>query len=176
MLRAAFRDLHGAHLHGFSLLVTLGDRPLAEQVSAEALAEGARRAAELRHPERAGAWLRARVMRELRRGRGPGPGREERRATLASLGVDHDTFDTLATLNPLERATLVAGVIERLAPRDLEVVLGANAAAVQRQTAAVRRRFLERRAARPSSASLAEPVLANRIRGIAERAVSWHRD
>ena len=26
LIRAAFRDLHGARLHGFALLVTLGDR------------------------------------------------------------------------------------------------------------------------------------------------------
>jgi hypothetical protein len=180
MLRAAFRELHGARLHGFALLTTLGDRALASRLAAEALAEGARRAGQLRHPERAGAWLRRRVTRGLKRPSRPEPNREERRAALTALGVDAATFDTLATFTPLERATLVAAVIERLDPRDVEVVLQANAAAVYRQTASVRRRFIERRAAAHAATgseadALAEPLLATRITDIAERALSWHR-
>jgi hypothetical protein len=175
MLRAAFRDLHGAHLHGFALLVALGDRPLAAQLAAEALAEGGRRARELRHPDRASAWLRARVLHGVRGAHGRGPGQEERRSTLATLGVDRRTFDTLADFSPVERATLVAAVIERLDPLDLEVVLGTNAAVVHRQTAAIRRRFLEHRSAQGATESLAEPMLARRIGEIADRAMSWHR-
>lgn len=174
-LRAAFRDLHGPHLHGFALLVTLGDRPLAAQLAADALGEGTRRAAELTHPERAGAWLRGIVTRRARRSRGLGPGREERRAALTGLGVDRATFDTLAEMTPVERATLVAGAIERFDARDLELVLGTGPASVHRQAAAVRRRFLERRAAKSTTESLAEPLLAHRIGEIAERALSWHR-
>jgi len=175
MLRAAFRDLHGARLHGFTLIVTLGDRSLASRLAAQALAEGSAHVSELRHPERASAWLRARVLRGVKRAHGPGSTPEERRATLAILGIDGGTFDTLAAFTPMERAALVAGVIERLDPRDLELVLGTSATAVHRQTVAVRRHFLERRAAGSATEGLAEPVLANRIAEIAERALSWHR-
>lgn len=172
MLRAAFRELHGARLHGFALLVTLGDRALASRLTAEALSEGTAHASELRHPERASSWLRARVLRGVKRGRRSGSTREERRAVLTTLGVDAATFDILAGFTPVERAALIAGVIERLDPRDLEFVLGTSPTAVHRQTAAVRRHFLERRAATSASESLAEPVLANRVAEIAARALS----
>lgn len=172
MLRAAFRDVHGAHLHGFALLVTLGNRPLAARLAAESLAEGVRRAAELRHPERAAAWLRARVTRRAGSSRGHGPGPEERRAALTALGVDQATFDVLADMTPFERATLVAAVIERLDERDLEVVLGMDSAGVHRRGAAVRRRFLERRARLAATEDLAEPRLAHRIGDIADRALT----
>lgn len=172
MLRAAFRDLHGAHLHGFALLVTLGDRPLAARLAAEALAEGVRRAGELRHPERAAAWLRARVTRRASSRRGRGPRREERRAALTALGVDQATFDVLAGMTPVERATLVAAVIEGLDERDLEVVLGMNPAGVHRRAVAIRRRFLERRARLVATEELAEPLLAHRMRDIADRALT----
>lgn len=172
MLRAAFRDLHGARLHGFALLVTLGDRPLAGTLASEALAEGARRASELRHPERAAAWLRGRVTRGARRRRARGPGREERRAALTALGVDQATFDTLAVLTLVERAALVAGTIERLDARDLEIVLGVDPVNVRRQVAAVRSRFLERRAVLSAPEDLAEPRLAHRIGEIAARAMA----
>ena len=68
-MRAAFRELHGRRLHGFALLLTLGDRPSAARLASEALADGAMRVEELRHPERAAAWLRHRVVERARVGR-----------------------------------------------------------------------------------------------------------
>src|SRR4026207_1016269 len=44
LLRAAFRDLHGARLYGFALLVARGDRARAAQAASTALAAGAQRA------------------------------------------------------------------------------------------------------------------------------------
>ncbi|MEA2650619.1 MAG: hypothetical protein QOI85_340, partial [Chloroflexota bacterium] len=70
LVRAAFRDLHGTRLHGFALLVTLGDHARAARLAGEAIAAGTARTSELRHPERAAAWLRRRVTRNAeRRGR-----------------------------------------------------------------------------------------------------------
>src|SRR6187431_2709085 len=69
VLRAAFRELHGRRLHGFALLLTLGDRPGAARLASEALAAGAMRVDELRHPERAAAWLRHRLVDRARVGR-----------------------------------------------------------------------------------------------------------
>src|ERR1041384_1046480 len=53
MLRAAFREAHGARLHGFALVVTLGDEQLAATLAVDALDAGVRHADALRHPERA---------------------------------------------------------------------------------------------------------------------------
>src|ERR687895_367576 len=58
VVRAAFRELHGRRLHGFALLLTLGDRERAASLASDALAAGQLRVDELRHPERAAAWLR----------------------------------------------------------------------------------------------------------------------
>jgi hypothetical protein len=46
-LEAAFRALHGSRLHGFALLVALGEAEAAERAAGEALAAGGRQAAAL---------------------------------------------------------------------------------------------------------------------------------
>src|SRR5690606_20820527 len=66
-LRAAFDELHGSRLHGFALLLTLGDRARAARLAGEALAAAEPRIDALRHPERAAAWLRAHVVRSSHR-------------------------------------------------------------------------------------------------------------
>ncbi len=177
MLRAAFREVHGQRLHGFALLVTLGDERTAGALAAAALADGARRADTLRHPERGAAWLRAHVLRNLPRSarrREPVPA-PQGRAVLAHLGVDDAGFAALRELGPSERAALVAGWIEKLDPRDLETVLGVGSAAVLRRMRSSRQRYLEaylRRA--PESTSVAADgdatgPLASRIRAMGER-------
>src|SRR6185503_21221515 len=50
LLGAAFRDLHGPRLHGFALLLMLGDRRAAGVASGRALSAGVARAQQLRHP------------------------------------------------------------------------------------------------------------------------------
>ena len=69
-MRDAFRELHGSRLHGFAQLLVLGDRHAAAKLASDALADGAARVDELRHPERAAAWLRRRVVERARVRRG----------------------------------------------------------------------------------------------------------
>lgn len=117
---------------------------MAASVAARALADGARRAAELRHPERAAAWLRHRVLRRL-----PGePGRltrdsePGRRATLRALGVSDAAFTALAALPTVERAAFVATDIERLEAHDVESIVGKRGPALRRLVLRARSRYL----------------------------------
>lgn len=169
LLRAAFRDLHAARLHGFAMLVSLGDRQLAAKATRAALAAGSSRIDELRHPERAAAWLRARAVRSLR----PGvwhrqPARDQRLAALTPMGVDARVFAALATLSVRERAGVVAAVVEGLRPDDVATVLG-------RRSPSRARRDTERAVARylatiaPARNQVAGP-LAQRVLDVAARA------
>ena len=63
----------------------------------------------------------------------------EARKVVASLGVDDATFDVLEQCSPVQRATLVAGEMEGLAPLDLELVLDAPPRSVRRRLAETRR-------------------------------------
>jgi hypothetical protein len=174
--RAAFRDLHGTRLHGFALLVSLGDRSRAARATAEALAEGVRRSSELRHPERAAAWLRARVLRQLRRGASSnaGPRDGERRAVLRGLGAADPVYEGLAALPITPRAALVASTVERFDPIDMETILGLAAGSSLRMAARARQRYV---AAVSANAQLRElgamPAgeLGDRIRESAGRAM-----
>lgn len=144
LLRAAFRDLHGARLHGFALLVAAGDRSRAASAAADALVAGTARAGELRHPERAAAWLRARVVATLRHGARPKDGlAPAARAALFELGASDAVADALATLTPEERAALVAAVIEGLEPIDVETILAATPGRARRAVARARDRYLQ---------------------------------
>ncbi len=174
-LRAAFSDLHGRRLHGFALLVSLGDAQRAGRATGDALAVGSRHAAALSHPERAAAWLRARVLGRLRHAslaRGSPP-TAARRAELARLGVDEATFDGLASLSLAGRAALTATTIERFEPMDVETILGTSSSATRRLVMRANRRYLAAVADRPVS-SEATPAggLSRRVNGVAERALA----
>ena len=177
-MAAAFRDLHGPRLHGFTLLVTLGDTRLAERTAGFALAAGAAQAAALRHPERAAAWLRARALRTLREQRRfrRSLGAGERRATLAPLGVDEAAYRGLAALDLNARAALVASGIERFDPIDVETILDAAPAATRRIVAEARKRYLRFAggSADGEPAAAGEPMgeLAGRVHKVATRAFS----
>lgn len=150
LLRGAFCEMHGTRLHGFALLVTLGDRSRAAQLSGEALHEGALQVHELRHPERAAAWLRARVLQSLRRRSLRRPARLTAAARLASLramGVDEQVLRALWALSLTDRGALVASTVERLEPADVQTVLGRGPSAALRATVTARRRYLEAHAA-----------------------------
>jgi len=126
-LHDAFVELHGERLHGFALLVTLGDRTLAGILTAEALARGAERIEQLRHPERAAGWLRASLTGAARQ---PAwghqrPGESERRDVLLKLGVDPATYDALASLDVRSRA-VVAATVEGFAAADVYEIVGNN--------------------------------------------------
>ena len=167
----AFRQVHGRRLHGFALLVTLGDGPLAARAADEALTAGAPLAAtRLAHPERAAAWLRARVLGRVRGKVHRDSGLEPRRIrSLESLGVDRAAMAGLARLGLRERAALVTSTVERLDPRDVATVVGSEGTRLERLV-----RRARRKAAWAAAATVAEPMpvdgpLVSTIRTIAER-------
>ena len=125
-LRTAFRELHGRHLHGFALLMTMGDRPRAARLAADALEAGAAQAESLRHPERAATWLRSHVVRHLRRSGSRRAARNagERLASLADLGVEPAVLAALTELGWRERALVVAEALEGLGPLDVATITG----------------------------------------------------
>jgi DNA-directed RNA polymerase specialized sigma24 family protein len=171
VVRAAFRELHGRRLHGFALLLTLGDGPRAAQLAADALNAGLARVDELRHPERAAAWLRARVVASSL-GLRPTNGRpNDRFHTLAELGADRAVVSALAALAHLERAALIVSSLERLDRRDVATVVGRNGSGLDRLLTRARRRYAAAYAtATPENRASAGPLTA-RLSAIAERAM-----
>lgn len=173
LVRAAFRDLHGARLHGFALLLTLGDRARAARLTAKALAAGAARADELRHPERAAAWLRRHVTRAAEHARGarrqrPTP---ENRLALEELGADVAVFGGLSGLTTRDRAALVADSVERLDRGDVATVVGVNGARLDRLIHAVRARYAAAVARALDDERATSGPTAARIRAVAARAL-----
>jgi hypothetical protein len=130
---AALRELHGRLLHGFALLIGLCDRESAGGWTAAALAAPAPMSDKLRHPERAAAWLRARVLSiamsdTVNRGRAL----SDRAEVLEQLHVDLPLIDALSALDLRQRAALVAHDVERLDIRDVATVVGAHGEDLQR--------------------------------------------
>jgi hypothetical protein len=177
ILRAAFRDAHGSRLHGFALLVTLGDLPLAASLAADALGEGTRQADVLRHPERAAAWLRARVLKSTPRrvSRRRAPTDEGRMAALATIGVDALTYRTLASLTVEERAALAASSLEGFDPLDIEEILGSGARVARRRTSDAQWKFFERHVAGEYAADPRIGPLGSRVTEIADQALTRNR-
>jgi hypothetical protein len=173
LVRAAFRDLHGTRLHGFALLVTLGDRARSARLAGEAVAAGTARTTELRHPERAAAWLRRRVTRNAERaGRSARRTPAEGRIALEQLGVDAAAFAGLSALSTRERAALVADSIERLDRGDVATIVGVDGARLDRLIRHVRYRYGETVAAALNEAAAVNGATALRIQAIAERALA----
>ena len=171
LVRAAFRDLHGTRLNGFALLVTLGDRARAARLAGEAIAAGTARTSELRHPERAAAWLRRRVTRKAERaGRSARLSAAEGRLALEQLGADAAAFAGLSVLSTPERAALVADSIERLDRGDVATIIGVDGARLDRLLRRVRQRYAETVATALDDAALNGPT-AMHLQAIAARAV-----
>ena len=168
----AFRELHGRRLHGFALLLTLGDRAHAADLAAEALNAAMPKVAELRHPERAAAWLRAHCLHRVRRA-SPVTPRRSATATrvLAELGVDERTFAGLAALDRRERAALVAASVERLDSRDVGTVVGRQGVALDRLLSRARARYAAAFAATSPPGGPDGPTV-DRIRATAQRAMA----
>jgi DNA-directed RNA polymerase specialized sigma24 family protein len=127
-LHDAFVELHGDRLFGFSLLVTLGDATLAGTLTAQALSKGVARMEQLRHPERAAAWLRANVTHAAK-GRAWGhqrPSEIERRDALRPLGVDPAVYDALASLDVRARAAVTATAVEGFTTGDVHEIVGSD--------------------------------------------------
>lgn len=136
-LRAAFRELHGRRLAGFALLLLGGGAERAAALAAASLERGATQVTELRHPERAAAWLRADLLRHARglSAAAPEP------ATLHDMRVAPPVAAALATLDPRSRAVVIAADVERFDLRDVEAIVGLRPAATARLLASARRRF-----------------------------------
>lgn len=171
-LRDAFRDLHGSRLHGFALLLTLGDRHLAARLAASALAAGAARAGDLTHPERAAAWLRHHVLQAVGRRSRSGPQRAERRAALEALHVDAVAFEALAALGPRERAAVIAATVERLDLRDVATILDLDTGRLERLLRRARTRASAAGSGAIGEAGAADGPIATMIRSIAARAMT----
>ena len=178
-LADAFRELHGRRLHGFALLVSLGETGLSERVASEALEAGAAQASALRHPERAAAWLRARALRGLHQGvgRGAAPELADRKQAVAALGVDDAMYDGLAVLGLESRAALVASAIERFEPIDTETILGASPPATRKVIGTARDRYLQAVHGKSHGwAGVSQPLpdgaIATRVQEVTERAMS----
>ena len=139
-VRAAFHELHGRSLHGFALLLTLGDLARAARLAGTALSEGMARVDELRHPERAAAWLRARVVRAA--GSRRSSHARVSPVALGGLGADASVTAGLAALELLERAAFIAALIESLDQRDVAVVVGRDGARLRSLLMSARRRYL----------------------------------
>ena len=164
---AAFRELHGPRLHGFALLFTIGDRPTANRLAADALAAGASRADELRHPERAAAWLRRRVVESAPRGRLGGPPRP-----VEDLGLERAAFAGLRALRPRERAALIADAVERLDRGDVGTIVGLDGRRLDRCLRAARERFVAAASAVPTPEIDDAGPIVMRIHAIASRAIA----
>jgi DNA-directed RNA polymerase specialized sigma24 family protein len=163
---AAFREVHARSLHGFALLLTLGDRARATRLTEGALADAAGRVDDLRHPERAATWLRGRVVRQartrfwLRRRLSVG--------RLAELGADDAVMRALAVLTQRERAALIASEIERFDRRDVASVVSLDGPTLDGLLRRARERYFRAYAdAAPSEVPDGPTVL--RIQAIAHR-------
>ena len=170
-VRAAFRDLHARRLHGFALLLTVGDRPAAARLASDALLAAGERIGELRHPERAAAWLRARVLRTARAVGRTAPRRSDRLDALDRLGVGPATFAGLEALSQRERAALIATSIERLDRRDAATIVDSDGQGFDRLVVRARRRYAAAYGAAAPEAAVHGP-LAERVRAMAERALA----
>jgi hypothetical protein len=171
LVREAFHDLHGRRLHGFGLLLTLGDRHASSRLVGEALAAGVDRAGQLRHPERAAAWLRARVVRSSGR-MGVARNRIGRdRTCLADLGADAPVIAGLAALDRLERAAIIASSIEQLDARDVSTIVGRDAGALERLLSRARNRYATAYEAAAVDYPPLDGPLAERLHEIAVRAM-----
>jgi hypothetical protein len=168
---AALRDQYGAELHGFTLLLTLGDQPAAARLTADALRAGALGAVQLRHAGRVAAWLRQFVLREvsqpiLRIAATAPPGG---RAGLHTLRVDASAFAALSALSIRERAAIVATTIERLEPRDVATIVGLDGARLERMVREALRRAISAGITERSGRSGPDGPIVRRTREIATR-------
>lgn len=170
-LSHAFRELHGPSLHGFALLLTLGDRRRAASLASAALGAADRHVTSLRHPERAAAWLRSRVVSAAGRRVAPMDA-SERMAALEPLGVSDQVMAGLAALGTLERAALIASWIERLDRRDVAVVVGRRGNRLEALLQRARRRYLNGHAAAPATGEPVAGPLAEAVRSVAARAMA----
>jgi DNA-directed RNA polymerase specialized sigma24 family protein len=170
-LHGAFRELHAPSLHGFALLLTLGDRRRALALSADALAAADAHAAELRHPERAAAWLRSRVVASAGR-RDSRIEAQARMDALGGLGVATSVLAGLAALGTRERAALIGSAIERFDDRDVATIVGRSGHSLDALLRRAREAFLLGSAAAPEGPSGLGGPLTDLVRAAAARVMA----
>jgi DNA-directed RNA polymerase specialized sigma24 family protein len=137
-LCAAFQQLHGPLLFRFALLLNLGDWKRAERATKNALADGAARVDELRHPERAAAWLRRHIVRSAPC---PRTASADGRDILAALAIPEPTVAALSRLGRLERAALLGSEVEGFDSRDVEAIVNCRGTRFERLLTRARRRY-----------------------------------
>jgi DNA-directed RNA polymerase specialized sigma24 family protein len=167
----AFRELHSPSLHGFALLLTLGDRRRAISLTAGAFTAAEGHATELRHPERAAAWLRARVLRAAGR-RDSRIDAQVRLDALEPLSVSSAVLAGLAALDVVDRAALIGSGIERLDHRDVAVIVGCSGNRFDALLRRARQRFLDGCAAAPDGPSGLGGPLTDLVHAAAARAMA----
>lgn len=160
-MRSSFAMLHGQRLHGFALLLVLGDEVQARELATTSIAAGMAEVLALRHPERAAAWLRADVLRRARRRRSAG---SRDGGALRRLNANGAAVDALAALDLVPRAAVIAADVERLDPRDVNTIVGRSPSSGARLLADARRRYV----AAFRGPVMAEGPLARRISAIAD--------
>lgn len=170
-LRHALRELHAPSLHGFALLLTLGDRRRAISLTAAALAAADAHATELRHPERAAAWLRARVVATAGR-RDSRIDARVRLDALDALGAGSAVLAGLAALDVPGRAALIGSAIEHLDDRDVATIVGRSGDRFDALLRRARRRFLDGYAAAPDAPSGLGGPLTDLVHAAAARAMT----
>jgi hypothetical protein len=168
---AAFHDLHNKRLYGFALLLTLGDEPQAATLTGSALREGGRRVSELRHPERAAAWLRARVVRASRE-TAAGESPAERTAVLRQLAVQDHVAAGLGSLDRLARAAVIAASIEGMSLPDVAAIVGQPARRVQRLLRDARAAYAHHAAAAMSPDEAPRGTTVDRVRSAVARTLT----
>jgi len=147
------------------LLLTLGDRPAAARLASDALEAGATRVDELRHPERAAAWLRHRVVGRARIGRAA----DADPRVLLNLGVDEALVVAFGSLGRLERAALIASTVERLDRRDVASIVGREGSSLDRMLRRARGRLM--RAYAETAVEPPDGPIAAHVQGLARRAM-----
>ena len=169
LVHAAFRELHARRLHGFALLLVLGDRAQAAHLATGALAAANERVEALRHPERAAAWLRQHVVRHARRTRRGN--RSVDPYLLNDLGADAGVVAGLALLDLRDRAALIASAIERLDRRDVAAIVGRDGSALDRMLRRARERYIDGYIA-VGPAPVTDGPLTARIHDLAQRSMT----
>lgn len=169
--RRAFRELHAPSLHGFALLLTLGDRRRALALTADALSMADAHAAELRHPERAAAWLRRRVTVAAGR-RESAIDTQGRLDALEPLNVTPPVLAGLSALGRLERAALVSSWIERLDVLDVATIVDRTGDRLDALLHRARQRYLLGCSASEDRPAWLGGPIADRVRTAAARALA----
>jgi len=172
-LQAASWDADAARLHGFALLLTVGDAPRAAAAAIAALEAGAEHA-ESQDSDQAAAWLRREVIGELRR-TWPTPylPPHERHAVLSRMGATDALISSLEGMSAERRAALVVGSIERMPMADVASTLDTDLGDAYRAVEGARLEYLTTATRMTALGPAASPgPLAQRIGDIQARATA----